>query len=156
MIYITGKMIHNSVYYRYMKLLAKYSYYVALIQAIIATFSSLFLSEILHWTPCILCWYQRILMYPLILIISVGIVRKDKNLPFYVLPMSILGALIALYHYLLQWGMFPETLAPCTAGISCASKVHMWYGFITIPFLALVAFAVISMLMYISLKGKKL
>lgn len=133
-----------------MKYLQRYLYHIALVQAIIATISSLYLSEVLHWTPCVLCWYQRILMYPLVILITVGIIRKDKGLPLYILPMSIFGFFIALYHYLLQRGIIAESLAPCQAGISCAKNFTMWYGFITIPFLAMVAFGIISTLMYIA------
>lgn len=134
----------------FMRFLRKNIYYIALVQAIVATVSNLYLSEILHWTPCVLCWYQRILMYPLVSIIAVGIFRKDKGLPLYVLPMSILGALIALYHYLLQRGVIAQSLVPCQAGVSCATKYTLWFGFITIPFLSLTAFIVISscMLLY--------
>ncbi len=76
--------------------LTKHVVVIAWIQSIIATLGSLYYSEILHFTPCVLCWYQRILLYPLVLIIAVGILRKDKGLYQYVLPMSILGLLIAL------------------------------------------------------------
>lgn len=121
--------------------------YLAWFQAIIATLGSLFLSEILHWTPCLLCWYQRILMYPLVLIIAVGILRKDKGLPLYVLPISILGLLISFYHNLLQWGIISEAGAPCTLGVSCVSKYAGWFGFVTVPLLSFVAFAVITVFM---------
>lgn len=129
--------------------------YIALLQAIVATLSSLYLSEVLHWNPCILCWYQRILMYPLVILIAVGILRKDKNLPFYILPMSVLGGLIALFHFLLQKGVIMEAVAPCSFGVSCLTKYTEWFGFITVPFLSMVAFAVISLCMYIYLKGFK-
>ncbi len=80
------------------KVLAYFSWFTAAA----ATAGSLYFSEIAHLPPCVLCWYQRILMYPLVLIIAVGILRKDKSLPFYVLPLSILGGGIAFYQYLLQ------------------------------------------------------
>lgn len=138
-----------------MKLAQKSFYYVALVQALIATLASLYLSEILHWTPCVLCWYQRICMYPLIIILSVGILRKDKGLPFYVLPISILGACIAFYHYLLQRGIISASLAPCQAGVSCTVKYTMWFGFITIPFLSLVAFVIITLCMMLAKRYNK-
>lgn len=135
----------------------KYIFYIAWVQALVATLSSLYLSEILHWTPCILCWYQRILMYPLVLIIGVGILRKSKDLPYFVLPMSVLGILVAFYHYLLQWGIIPESAAPCALGVSCTVKYAMWFGFITIPFLSLVAFSVITacMVFYLMISRQK-
>jgi len=129
--------------------------YIAWFQALIATLGSLFYSEVLHIIPCILCWYQRILMYPLVIIIAVGIIKKDRNLPYFVLPMSILGLLIAAYHYLLQFGIIPENLAPCVEGISCASRYIQYYDFITIPLMAFTAFTVITISMVISLKSQK-
>lgn len=133
----------------------KYLPHIALVQAIAAMLGSLYFSEILHWTPCVLCWYQRILMYPLVFIITVGIIRKDKGLPVYVLPISILGFFVALYHYLLQRGVISEALAPCQAGVSCAAKVSLWFGFITIPFLAMTTFGIITTLMYILWRKSK-
>lgn len=133
-----------------MKFLQKNSYYFALIVAIIAISSSLYSSEIAHLVPCVLCWYQRILMYPLVIIIAVGILRKDKGLPLYVLPMSIGGVGIALFHYLLQLGIIPDALGPCQLGVSCTTIYIAWFGFITIPFLSLLAFVTITILMYIS------
>lgn len=129
------------------KLIEKYIIYLALIQSIIATLGSLYYSEIRHFTPCILCWYQRILMYPLTIIIAVGILRRDKGLYQYVLPMSILGGLIALYHVLLQKGILPESVAPCTLASSCTVKYTGYFGFITIPVMSLTAFSVITLCM---------
>jgi disulfide bond formation protein DsbB len=118
--------------------------YLALLQATVATLGSLYFSEIKHYTPCTLCWYQRILMYPLVIIIFVGIRRKDKQLASYVLPMSILGGLIALYHNLLQYKILPEAIAPCTLGASCSARYAGYFGFITIPLMSLTAFVVIT------------
>lgn len=129
--------------------------YIAWVQAIVATASSLYLSEILHWTPCVLCWYQRILMYPLVILIAVGIYKKDKNLPYFVLPMTIIGMGIALFHYLLQIGIVPDAVAPCVSGVSCTTKFFMWLGFITIPFLSLTAFSIITVCMILFLKKQK-
>jgi disulfide bond formation protein DsbB len=130
--------------------------FLALVQAIIATLGSLYFSEIRHFTPCVLCWYQRILMYPLTIIITVGILRRDKELYLYVLPISILGTLIAFYHVLLQKGALPESIAPCTIGASCTTKFIGYFGFITIPIMSLTAFIVITtcMLIYRSLQKK--
>lgn len=130
----------------------QYGMYISWLQAIIATGSSLYLSEVLQWTPCILCWYQRILMYPLVIIILVGIYIKDKLLPYYVLALSIPGALMALYHYLLQKGVLPQEIAPCTLGASCEREYIGWFGFITIPLLSFAAFAVISIVTFLYFK----
>jgi disulfide bond formation protein DsbB len=138
-----------------MNFLYKNVYYIALIQAIAATVFSLYASEVLHLVPCILCWYQRILMYPLIPLLIVGILRKDKGLPLYVLPLSLLGIGIAFYHYLLQQGIVGSSLVPCQTGVSCATKYIVWFGFITIPVLSLAAFSVITLCMLIAKKHTK-
>lgn len=82
-------------------------------------------------------------MYPLVLLITIGILKKDKNLPLYVVPLSILGSLVAFYQYLLQLGIIPESAIPCVIGVSCSSRYVNLLGFITFPFLSLAAFAVI-------------
>ena len=127
---------------------------LAWLQAWIATLGSLFFSEIMHFTPCVLCWYQRIFMYPLVFILSIGILRKDKNLPYYVLPLSITGLLIALYHNLLYYGIIPEVVR-CAIGVSCKTRFFAWFGFITIPLLSFIAFTVISACMIALLKSHK-
>jgi disulfide bond formation protein DsbB len=130
-----------------------YAIYAAFAGALVATCGSLFLSEVLHLPPCVLCWYQRICMYPLVVILGVGILRKDTKLYQYVLPLATIGWIIALYHSLLQWKIIPDKLAPCVQGISCTTvQVHL-LGFITIPFMSFVAFTVIIALMLIEWKG---
>ncbi len=133
----------------------KYFFYIAWLQAFVATIGSLFFSEVMKFTPCILCWYQRICMYPLVTILAVGIFKKDKNLPYYVLPLSITGLIIAIYHNLLYFNILPESAAPCITGVSCTTKYIALFGFITIPLLSLVAFTVISLLMVFYLRSAK-
>ncbi len=121
------------------------SRYLALLVAWVALCGSLFFSEVLHWQPCLLCWYQRILMYPLSLVIAVGILRRDAGLHWYILPLSLLGAGVSLYHYLLvKTDWFPPP--PCVADIPCTVDYLNVFGFINIPFLALTAFLIISFL----------
>lgn len=128
--------------------------YLAFTQAWIATLGSLYFSEIRGLTPCLLCWYQRILMYPLVIIFTVAIVRKDKNVPYYVLPFSILGMLVALYQYLLQMTELSQIVpSTCNALVSCSAIQLVYFGFITIPFLSFIAFTTISFLMIIMIKS---
>lgn len=136
------------------KLLRKNIAYIAWIQTLIAVLSSLYFSEVRHFAPCILCWYQRIFMYPLAIIIPVGILRRDKKLYEYVLPLSILGLLVAFYQVLLGAGILSERLAPCTQGVSCTTKYVSYFGFVTIPVLSLAAFALITVCMLILKKNK--
>lgn len=133
----------------------QYLPYIAWAQALVAMLGSLYFSEIAKYPPCVLCWYQRICLYPLVVIIAVGIVRKDKNMPYYVLPLSITGLLIAMYHNLLYYNILPEAAAPCIAGVSCTTKFIEWFGFITIPSLAFFAFAFITAIMIIFLRNNR-
>lgn len=135
-----------------MKFLKENLMQFSLLISVFATLGSLYFSEILKLPPCVLCWYQRICMYPLVLIISIGLWKKDKTLPYFVLPLSIIGLVIALYHNLLYYKILPESIAPCTNGISCTARQLEMYGFITIPFLSLLAFITITILTLLQLK----
>jgi len=119
--------------------------YAAWIIALVATVGSLFFSEVMQLPPCVLCWYQRIAMYPLVLIIGVGIILRDRRMKNYALPVSLIGLGIAVYHNLLYYGILPESVAPCTQGISCTSVQLEWLGFITIPLLSLTAFVLVNL-----------
>lgn len=132
-----------------------YTGYIAFAMALIATLSSLYLSEVLHWTPCVLCWYQRICMYPLVVITGVGVIRRTSDWSLMALILGGIGWVIALYHSLLQWGIISEALAPCVEGVSCVVKGGVWFGFISIPFLAFVGFTVILIMAAINWKGAK-
>ena len=122
--------------------------------ALAAMLGSLYYSEIKGLVPCVLCWYQRILFYPLVAILAVGIIRRDRGVPFYVLPLSIIGIGVALFQWLLQLGVIPEQAAPCTLGVSCVTKYVEYFGFITIPFLSLVAFIATTIMMLLTLRKK--
>ncbi len=127
--------------------LKKNSLYLSFALALASLSGSLFFSEILKYAPCVLCWWQRVFMYPLVAIFAVAIIKKDTKVYDYVLPLSILGTLTALYHYLLTMKIIPETLAPCSVGVSCLTKYIQWFGFINIPFLSLISFLLITLLM---------
>jgi disulfide bond formation protein DsbB len=127
-------------------LLGASSRHIALLAAWIATCGSLFFSEVLGWRPCELCWYQRILMYPLAVLLAIGIFRRDRGLHLYVLPFSIAGMGVSLYHYLLiktSWLPPPA----CAVDIPCTVDYLNWFGFVNIPFLALTAFLIITSMM---------
>src|SRR5215216_2021210 len=127
-------------------LLGVTSRHIALLAAWIATAGSLFFSEVLGWRPCVLCWYQRILMYPLAILLAIAIVRRDRGLHAYVLPFSIAGMSVSLYHYLLiKTDWFPPPA--CAVDVPCTVDYLNWLGFITIPFLALTAFMIITCMM---------
>ncbi len=126
-----------------------YGLYLALALALAGMLGSLYFSEFVGYIPCILCWYQRIVMYPLVAILMVGILRRDQNVWVYAMPLSLIGVGIALYHNLLQWHVIPENLSPCTLGISCVTKDVIAFNFVTLPLLSLAAFITISTLMFV-------
>lgn len=119
--------------------------YLAWFIALVAMVGSLFFSEVMNLPPCVLCWYQRIAMYPLVLIIGIGIISRDNRVKNYALPLCLIGLAISIYHNLLYYGIIPESIAPCTQGISCTSRQIEWLGIITIPLMALTAFVSIAL-----------
>ena len=109
------------------------------------TLGSLYLSEIAHFVPCKLCWFQRIFMYPQVLLLGVASVKNDFGIKKYIIPMSVVGFLIAVYQYVLQMSPIP---LPCTDEIaSCAVKEFVEFGYITIPMMSLTSFLLILILM---------
>ncbi|MBK9214700.1 MAG: disulfide bond formation protein B [Chloracidobacterium sp.] len=113
--------------------------------ALLSVVGSLFFSEVMLLPPCVLCWYQRIAAYPLVLIIGTGIVLRDSRMKFYALPLCIAGLIISIYHNLLYYGFIPESITPCAEGVPCNAVQIEWLGFITIPLMGLAAFAAITL-----------
>lgn len=126
--------------------LEDYGGWLAFIVAAVAMLGSLYYSEVAGFLPCRLCWYQRILMYPLVSITLVGALRRDDYLPGYVLPLSILGMCVSTYHYLMEKGVVPASTT-CSADVPCNVTYVNYFGFITIAFMALVAFTLITLIM---------
>jgi disulfide bond formation protein DsbB len=122
--------------------------------ALIATFGSLFFSDVLGYPPCLLCWYQRIAMYPLALIFLVALWTQDSGYRKYTLPLAIIGLSIAVYHNLLYYGFLPDSVTPCQQGVSCTSKQVEWLGFVTIPLLSLLSFSILSVAQLLSFKSE--
>jgi disulfide bond formation protein DsbB len=93
-------------------------------------------------------------MYPLVIIFLVGLAKKNRDIHLYVLPFSIVGGAIAIYHNLLYYNIIPESIVPCINGVSCTTKFVEWFGFVTIPLLSFIAFTVINVAMILYLKRK--
>ncbi|HXF62012.1 MAG TPA: disulfide oxidoreductase [Caldilineaceae bacterium] len=127
------------------------SLYVALVVAWVAMLGSLYFSEVKGYLPCDLCWYQRILMYPLTVILAVGLLRQDGSLPYLVLPFTIIGQGVSTYHYLLEKTTIFGAPTVCRSGVPCTVAWINWLGFITIPFLAMTAFFIITIMCLIAL-----
>ena len=121
--------------------------FIAWLLATASTLGSLFFSEVMGYAPCVLCWYQRICMYPLVLILAVGLFPLDRNLVRYALPLSVLGFGMAIFHLLLVAGYIPESIKPCVQGVPCTEVQIQWFGFVTIPLLSGVSFLLISALL---------
>ena len=121
--------------------------YPAWLVAAVAMLGSLHFSDVRFFVPCTLCWYQRILMYPLVLILGIASYKQDKNVTRYALPLAVLGTLVAGFHYLEQKVPWISSSAVCRSGVPCDVQYINWLGFITIPFLSLVAFSIITVLL---------
>jgi disulfide bond formation protein DsbB len=119
---------------------------LALGVALVATLGSLYLSEIANFTPCRLCWYQRIAMYPLVPILAVAAWRRDAGVRFYALPLAIVGSLISTYHVVLE--RFPSLESGvCEAANPCTLIWVRRFGYLTIPAMALSGFALVAVLL---------
>ncbi|CUB06726.1 MULTISPECIES: disulfide bond formation protein B [Marinomonas] len=119
------------------------------ILAVVAVLGSLFFSEVMGLQPCVLCWYQRIFIYPLAVLFLVALFPLDKRVVRYTLPLAVIGWGFAVYHYLVYSGYIPESLQPCSQGVSCAEINLELFGFITIPMLSILAYSAIIALLLI-------
>ncbi len=131
----------------------KNALWTAFLVAIIATGLSLFYSEIVGFEPCKLCWYQRIFMYPQVVLLGIALWRKDNNIVDYSMALSLFGGAIAFYHYYGQ--MFNPSVLPCAVvGLTpaCSQRFFVEFGYITIPMMALTTFAFLAVLMFIQKK----
>lgn len=122
--------------------------FAAWLVAAAATLSALFLGEIVGVPICSMCWYQRILMFPLAVILPFGLFPDlDRRLIRAGLALAVPGLLLALYHQGIVLGVIPEAIQPCRQGIPCSETVATWFGFITIPLLSIAAFTTLVALL---------
>ena len=121
--------------------------FFAFLISLVATFGSLFFSEIMNFIPCSLCWYQRIFMYPLVFLFSINLLLPDDKIFKYAFPLACIGWLISIYHNLLMFKIIPEKLSPCIQGVPCSVDYINWLGFITIPLLSFFAYTLILILL---------
>lgn len=117
-----------------------------------STMGALFFGEVMNLPPCSLCWYQRVFMFPMALVLPFALFPFDRNIVRAMMPLVGLGGLLALYQVLLVEGIIPERVSPCRQGVPCSETVIEFFGFVTIPLLALVAFASIGALLGLALK----
>jgi disulfide bond formation protein DsbB len=112
-----------------------------------STMGSLFFSQVMEFAPCVLCWYQRISLFPLVIILATGLFPFDPKVVKYALPLALAGWLVAAYHNLLYAGIIPENIRPCSQGVSCTEEYIDLFGFLTIPMLSLLSFSLIIALL---------
>ena len=122
---------------------SRFLLFLAFIVAIVATAGSLYFSEARLFQPCKYCWYQRILMYPLVILFGIAAIRNDRSVVSYTLPLSLIGMGQAFFHYALQKGLVPQENG-CAA--LCDYAYINWAGFITIPLMSAIAFTLITLL----------
>lgn len=126
---------------------------LAAVVAATSMVGSLYFSEVLHYVPCELCWYQRIAMYPLAPLLGIAAVRDDLGIRIYAWVLAGSGALIALYHYAIQWVPDLEATA-CAADNPCTAVYVREFGFVSIPFMALSGFLAITALLIIAARTR--
>ena len=124
--------------------------------AAVSALGALFFSEVMDVPPCILCWYQRIFMFPLVLMLPFALFPLDRGVVRYALPLALAGWVVALYHVLLVAGYIPESIRPCSQGVPCTDLKVNWFGFVSIPLLSLLAFStIIALLAWTHIKAPK-
>jgi len=124
--------------------------------ATVSTLCALFLGEVMGNTPCVLCWYQRIAMFPLVFVLAAGLFPFDPRVVRYALPLALAGLGLALLHLALIAGWIPESIKPCQQGVPCSNVTLVWFGFVTIPLLSVFSFSlVVTLLLATHFKGSK-
>ena len=127
---------------RLVQLLEGQALWLAWLVALVATGGSLYYSDGAGFEPCSLCWYQRIALYPLVVILLVGAVTRDRLVGRYALPLTVAGAVLAVYNYFVQ--LFPGIEVACSTTVSCSTVDVAAFGWLTLPLMSLVAFAAIA------------
>jgi len=127
---------------RLIGLLGNQSLWLAWLVVVASTIGSLYYSDGVGFEPCSLCWYQRIALYPLLVILPVGAVTRDRFVARYALPLTAAGAVLALYNYLVQ--LFPGIEVACSTEVSCSTIDVQAFGWLTLPLMSLVAFLAVT------------
>lgn len=124
---------------------SRYALWIGFFTAFGSLVGSLFYSNYAGFTPCTLCWIQRIFIYPLVPIFAIALWKRDSGVVDYAFSLSAIGVLVAIYHTYIQFG--GSSLLPCSAEVSCAQRFFVEYGYVTIPTMSLTAFALIALCM---------
>jgi disulfide bond formation protein DsbB len=124
------------------------------ILATISTLASLFFSEVVKLPVCSLCWYQRIAMYPLVVILPIALFPFDAKVTRYAGVLVLFGWLTALFHVLLVAGFIPKSAQPCVAGIPCSETHLNLFGFLNMPMMSLITFSIMGLLLFLVNKSE--
>ena len=122
---------------------------LATLVAAVATLGSLYYSEVANFVPCELCWYQRIAMYPLPVVLGIAAFRRDPGVRRYALPLAAVGAVIATYHYVIEWLPVQDALG-CSLDVPCSVPWFREFGFVSLPYMALSGFVLVSVLLLVA------
>ena len=125
---------------------------MAWLVATTATLGALFIGEVMGMTPCVLCWYQRIFMFPIAIVLGIACFTDDRRGAVYALALALGGLAMAGYHTLLVAGLIPKAWVPCSAGVSCADQKLEILNGVQIPWLSLAAFLALVILLVVYLR----
>ena len=125
---------------------------LAWLLALVSSLGALFFSEVMNLPPCVLCWWQRIFMFPLVFTLGLSLFARDSAGIRYSMLLAAIGWLVALYHFLLYSGFIPKGMQPCGPGLSCSEISFELWGFMTIPLMSLIAFTGLLALMFVAQK----
>lgn len=126
--------------------------YSALILSLLSIGGSLYFSEVVGLIPCVLCWYQRICIYPMPILITVAILKPEYNIIYNLRILSFMGLLFAGYQYFIQF--FHTKSQFCHIGISCSDIQIVFFRFITLPLLSFISFIIIFLLCFMIKESK--
>lgn len=129
--------------------------YISWLLSLVATGGSLYFSDVVGYPPCTFCWYQRILMYPLVVLFGIAAVRKDHAQVIYTLPLTVLGIGMSSFHYLSQKTAWLQKVGHSCGMIPCDISYINWFGFVTIPLLSFTAFVLITIMQILILWAKR-
>ncbi len=117
---------------------------VATAVALVTTVGSLWMSEVAEYTPCVLCWYQRIAVYPMVILAGVAAWRRDAQVWRYVVPLAVIGSAVSVWHIVIE--RVPSLSGPCDPAAPCAIRWVEEFGIFTLPVMALVAMICVALL----------
>ncbi len=129
--------------------------YISWLIAIVSIIGALFFSSVMDLAPCFLCWYQRVFIFPLGIVLAVGFLKNDNMVFWYSFPLALIGWGISVYHNFLYYHLIAQSIIPCSGGVSCTENQFELFGFISIPLMALLSLTSILVLLILFVKKMK-